>query len=132
MTEPPGIDLTADNTDPQYDGFGPYIVGVPLTTTFTATLLGDAREAVKVAFAVPGHGAFIATPVDGVATFQGFEERTHKLSARYWVDDLDDHGTAVNEKRIALADEVDLPPGKGPAKVRLFLTRQMRQSDQQH
>ena len=69
---------------------------------------------------------------DGVATFQGFEERTHKLSARYWVDDLDDHGTAVNEKRIALADEVDLPPGKGPAKVRLFLTRQMRQSDQQH
>ncbi len=69
---------------------------------------------------------------EGVATFQGFEERTHKLSARYWVDDLDDPSTPVNEKRIVLTDKVELPPGKGPARVRLLLTRQIKESDEQH
>jgi hypothetical protein len=85
----------------------------------------------ELAANVPGmmsHGA----KHDGIATFTGFEERTHKLGARYWVDDLDDHSKPVNEKLIALADEVDLSPGKGPAKVRLLLTRLMRESDEKH
>lgn len=64
------VRLAANHDDePATDRFGPYLVGAPLTTTFTALLTGEARDAATVALTVPGHGAFVATPQNGIATF---------------------------------------------------------------
>lgn len=56
----------------------------------------------------------------GIFDFVGYEERSYTLNARYWVDDL---GSDVphDQRRISLTNQVELEPGKGPARVRLVL-----------
>ncbi len=67
---------------------------------------------------------------NSTAELSGYEERTYKFHARYWVDDL---GGPVphDRQRIALTDTVQLVPGKGSATVRLVLSRRMLASEEQ-
>ena len=66
---------------------------------------------------------------NSVAELTGYEERTYRFRARYWVDDL---GGPVppNEQRIATSEVVQLGPGKGKAIVRLVLSNRMLASEE--
>lgn len=59
---------------------------------------------------------------ENVVTFEGYQEREYRISARYWVDDL---GGPVphHRQRVAEAEEVAVPRGAGRVAVRLVLGR---------
>jgi hypothetical protein len=56
----------------------------------------------------------------GIVQFKGYEERQYDLNVRYWIDDLG--GPVPHDKqRIARSQVIRLPPGRGPASVKLVL-----------
>lgn len=64
----------------------------------------------------------------GIIEFTGYQERSYKLHARYWIDDL---GGDVphDQQQIATTEVSEVPAGKGVS-VRLVLSKRMLTSDE--
>jgi len=64
----------------------------------------------------------------GITEFTGYQERSYKLHARYWIDDL---GSAAptGQQQIAITEVSEVPAGKGVS-VRLVLSKRMLASDE--
>lgn len=64
----------------------------------------------------------------GVIEFKGYEERTYKLHARYWIDDLGSD-VPTDQQRIAITEVKEVAAGKDIS-VRLVLSRRLLASEE--
>lgn len=71
-----------------------------------------------------------SVPHHGIIDFTGYAEREYDLNVRFWVDEL---GGAVprDQQKIARSEVVRLRPGKGPASVKLVLTKTLLADEDQ-